>query len=223
MQKILIIEDETDLLELVSYNLKKEGYQITTAQSGELGWKQLEESKPDLLILDWMLPGMSGLDVLSRLRRHPGLREVPVLMLTAKAEEDDLIEGLGQGADDYLPKPFSVKVLVARIKSLLRRFDPEENIQILELEFFPLRNQVLLCGVPLSLTLTEFKVLFFLARQPGRVYSRDQIMDAAHGSDHMVADRAIDVTIVGLRKKLGERGHYIETVRGLGYRFKGET
>ncbi len=223
MHKILIIEDEADLQELVAYNLQKEGFQVESASSGESGWKRLEASKPDLLVLDWMLPGMSGLDLLARLRRHPRLREIPVLMLTAKAEEDDLVEGLSQGADDYLPKPFSPKVLIARIKSLLRRLDPEENMQILDLEFFPLRNQVLLAGNPMNLTLTEFKVLYFLARQPGRVYSRDQIMNAAHGADHMVADRAIDVTIVGLRKKLGAREHYIETVRGLGYRFKGEA
>jgi len=220
---ILLVEDEEDIAELLRYNLKKAGYRLEVAPSGEEGWKKLEETHPDLILLDWMLPGMSGLELLQRLRRHPRHKHVAVLMLTAKGEEADIVTGLEQGADDYLPKPFSNKVLLARIQGLLRRGqrgDKEERMQVLELVIFPKRHEVLLAGQPLTLTRGEYRMLLHLAKKPGWAFSRDQLMDAAHGNDHIVTDRSVDVMIAGLRKKLGKHEDYIETLRGTGYRFK---
>lgn len=225
-ENILIVDDEEDILELVRYNLSKEGYQITCVSSGEDGLKVARSAAPDLVVLDLMLPGVDGLDVCKSLKGDSKTKHIPVIMLSAKGEEADIVTGLELGADDYLVKPFSPRVLSARVKSVLRRNKgvPEDDsapIKIEELHINPGRHEVLIKGKLVDLTSTEFKVLHFLARQPGWVFTRYQIVDAVHGDDYPVTDRSVDVQIVGLRKKLGKYGPYIETVRGVGYRFKG--
>ena len=220
---IFIVEDDPDIHELLRYNLQAAGYETQSAYTGEEAWKLLEQAQPDLMLLDWMLPGMNGLDLLQRMRRHPKLQAIPVFMLTAKGEDADLVQGIEGGADDYLAKPFSLPVLLARIKGLLRRAGTSEMVELLKLKLDPQRHLAILDGQSLNLTKTEFKVLLFLAQKPGWVFSRDQLIDAAHGREHAVTERAMDVTMVGLRKKMGEYGSYIETVRGAGYRFQGEA
>ncbi len=224
-EKILVIEDDEDIQELVTYNLAREGYQVSTAGSGEAGVEATRRAKPDLILLDLMLPGIDGLEVCRMLRADPHTAHVPVVMLTAKGEESDIITGLEIGADDYLTKPFSPKVLVARIRNILRRksrdtVDDESPVKAHEIIIHPGRHEVLIKGKPLDLTFTEFRVLQFLARRPGWVYTRQQIVDAVRGEDYPVTERSVDVQIVGLRRKLGALGKYIETVRGVGYRFK---
>ncbi|MBE0598238.1 MAG: response regulator transcription factor [Desulfuromonadales bacterium] len=225
-EHILIIEDEEDILALVHYNLSKEGYRVSCATSGEEGLSAARGSHPDLILLDLMLPGMDGLEVCQALRRDPQSAATPVIMVTAKGEEADVIAGLELGADDYLAKPFSPRVLLSRIRAVLRRqsrnAEPEASVplQFEDLTIHPGRNEVLVQGEPVELTFTEFRVLHFLASRPGWVFTRYQIVNAVRGDDYAVTDRAVDVQIVGLRKKLGPCGHYIETVRGVGYRFK---
>lgn len=225
-ENILIVDDEEDILELVRYNLSKEGYQLTCVGSGEDGLKVARAAAPDLVVLDLMLPGVDGLDVCKALKGDSKTKHIPIIMLSAKGEEADIVTGLELGADDYLVKPFSPRVLSARVKSVLRRNKgiPEDDsspIKVDELQINPGRHEVLIKGKLVDLTSTEFKVLHFLARQPGWVFTRYQIVDAVHGDDYPVTDRSVDVQIVGLRKKLGKVGAYIETVRGVGYRFKG--
>lgn len=226
---ILIVEDEEDILALVHYNLSREGYKVVTATSGEEGVHVAQETQPDLVILDLMLPGMNGLEVCQALKNDVVLREIPVIMLTAKGEESDIVAGLEIGASDYVTKPFSTKVLVARVAAVLRRYsddEPEHEINaetVIEshgLVIHPGRNEVLVEGRTVDLTYTEFRVLHFLASRPGWVFTRYQIVNAVRGEDYSVTDRAVDVQIVGLRRKLGKSGHCIETVRGVGYRFK---
>ncbi|PLY02440.1 MAG: DNA-binding response regulator [Desulfuromonas sp.] len=225
-QRILVIEDEEDILALIHYNLGKEGFLVSTATSGESGLELARHEKPHLVVLDLMLPGMSGLEVCSKLKQGSATAEIPVIMLTARGEESDVVAGLETGADDYITKPFSHKVLAARVRTVLKRVgaqrdeEPEAPIQIRDLVIHPGRNEVLVDGQNVDLTFTEFQVLKLLASRPGWVFSRNQIMDMVRGDDYAVTERAVDVQIVGLRKKLGERGHYIETVRGVGYRFK---
>lgn len=224
-EHILVIEDEEDILALVQYNLLKEGYKVTTAASGEEGLSAARKGKPDLVLLDLMLPGMDGLEVCRALKRDPETRDIPLVMVTAKGEEADIVAGLELGADDYVAKPFSPRVLVSRLRAVLRRRTrelPEEGgmIQIHDLVIHPGRNEVLVQGVPVELTFTEFRVLHFLASRPGWVFTRYQIVNAVRGDDYAVTDRAVDVQIVGLRKKLGPCGAFIETVRGVGYRFR---
>ena len=226
-ERILVVDDEEDILELVRYNLSREGYQVSGAQSGESALKMAEFGNFDLVVLDLMLPGIDGLEVAKRLKKHSATREVPIIMLTAKGEEADIVTGLELGADDYVTKPFSPRVLIARVRTVLRRKgeEPEASGQIIHvhnLEIHPGRRQVSTGGAPVDLTYTEFQVLYVLAKRPGWVFSRSQIVDAVRGSDYPVTDRSVDVQIVGLRKKLGEYGKYIETVRGVGYRFKEE-
>jgi len=226
-EKILIIEDEEDILALVHYNLAKEGYRVETAITGEEGLKLARSEKPDLILLDLMLPGMDGLEVCRALKSHAETQSVPIVMVTAKGEEADIVSGLELGADDYVTKPFSSKVLIARLRSVLRRSrEPvpetgeERVIRIKDLVIHPGRNEVLVQDQPVELTFTEFRVLQFLASRPGWVFTRYQIVNAVRGEDYSVTDRAVDVQVVGLRKKLGPCGNYIETVRGVGYRFK---
>jgi len=226
-EQILIIEDEEDILALVQYNLLREGYRVRCAASGEEGLLAACADPPGLILLDLMLPGMDGLEVCRRLRQEAATRQVPVVMLTAKGEEADIVAGLELGADDYLPKPFSPRVLIARIRAVLRRRQEAEApaaeagvMQIHELTIHPGRNEVLVDGEPVELTFTEFRVLQLLASRPGWVFTRNQIVDAVRGDSYAVTDRAVDVQIVGLRRKLGSCGKYIETVRGVGYRFK---
>lgn len=223
--KILVVDDEDDILELVRYNLNREGYEVICAASGEGALKQTRTESVNLVVLDLMLPGMSGLDVARQLKSNPKTGSIPVVMLTAKGEEADIVAGLELGADDYITKPFSPRILVARIRAVLRRLDrPDDDaagvIYLHELVIHPGRREVLAKGEPVSLTYTEFQVLYYLAKRPGWVSTRAQIVDAVRGDDYPVTDRSVDVQIVGLRKKLGSCGKYIETVRGVGYRFK---
>lgn len=224
---ILVIEDEEDILALIHFNLVRNGFRVECAASGEEGYKKTRDLRPDLVLLDLMLPGMDGLEVCRRLRQAPDAKDCPIIMLTAKGEEHDIVRGLELGADDYITKPFSPQVLLARVNAVLRRrgksedsSDLDEPIQIHKLYIHPGRNKVVADEEPVELTYTEFKILMLLASRPGWVFTRSQIVDAIHGEGYAVTDRAVDVQIVGLRKKLGACGDYIETVRGVGYRFK---
>ena len=223
-EKILVVDDEEDILELVRYNLAREGYAVTCAASGEAALKSAVSDPVDLIILDLMLPGIDGLEVARRLKQNSGTKDTPIVMLTAKGEEADIVTGLELGADDYVTKPFSPRILIARMKAVIRRrsgiAEPEsEVLTIRELSIHSGRRHVTASGKSLDLTYTEFQVLHFLARRPGWVFTRSQIVDAVRGDDYPVTDRSVDVQIVGLRKKLGPLGKYIETVRGVGYRF----
>jgi two-component system alkaline phosphatase synthesis response regulator PhoP len=223
---ILIIEDEEDIRELMAYNLAREGYRTTAAGTGEDGLRAARAQKPDLVILDLMLPGMDGLEVARLLKGGKETGSIPVMMVTARGEEADIVAGLELGADDYVVKPFSPRVLLARVRALLRRRsagesgEEKEGIRRGELLIHPGRRQASLNGVPLDLTFTEFNLLLFLARRPGWVFTRSQIVDAVRGEGYHVTDRAVDVHVLGLRRKLSPRGDLIETVRGVGYRFR---
>jgi two-component system alkaline phosphatase synthesis response regulator PhoP len=224
-EKILIVEDEEDILELVSYNLIKEGYRATALKTGEDALKRLKEETYDLILLDLMLPGVDGLEVCKMLKHDNQFSRIPIVMLTAKGEEADIVVGLELGADDYIVKPFSPRVLIARIKAVLRRRQRNETpessvIAVHDLQIDPTRYEVRVKGKPIQLTTTEFGILLCLARRPGWVFTRYQIIDAVKGEDYIVTDRAVDVQIAGLRKKLGLMSEIIETVRGVGYRFK---
>jgi two-component system alkaline phosphatase synthesis response regulator PhoP len=224
-EKILVVDDEEDILELLRYNLSREGYQVTGSLTGEDALRKVRSETFDLIVLDLMLPGMDGLAFTKTLKNDPLLRNIPIIMLTAKGEEADIVTGLELGADDYITKPFSPKVLVARLRSVLRRHQdppPDEMaiVKIYDLEINPGRRSVYAKGEPVDLTYTEFQLLLLLAKRPGWVFTRSHIVDSIHGSDYPVTDRSVDVQIVGLRKKLGNFGRYIETVRGVGYRFR---
>ncbi len=224
-EKILVIEDEDDIQELIRYNLVKEGYQVIGAGTGEDGVRIAKTSQPDLILLDIMLPGKDGLEICRMLAADPLTQHVPVILVTAKGEETDVVTGLRMGADDYITKPFSPRILVARERTVLRRkkreASPEDTpLKIGDLFIHPGRHEVQVKGKPVKLTYTEFALLKFLAQRPGWVFSRAQIVDAVKGSDYAVTDRAVDVQVVGLRKKLGPLGDWIETVRGAGYRFR---
>ncbi len=223
--KICIVEDEEDILDLLRHNLEREGYQVVAAASGEEAVKTISRQMPDLVLLDLMLPGMDGLEVCREIKRSPQTAGIPVIMVTAKGEESDIVAGLELGADDYIVKPFSFKVMLARVRSLLRRkrnilADPAAVVRAYDLVINPGRHEVLLRGKPLEMTFSELRILHYLASRPGWVMTRDQIVDAVRGADYAVTDRAVDVQIVGIRRKLGARADYIETVRGVGYRFK---
>ncbi len=224
--KVLVIEDDEDIQELLKYNLVKEGYQPFQALTGEAGLQAVRKKDPDLIVLDLMLPGLDGLEVCKKLKKDPRTEAVPVLMLTAKGEESDVVTGLELGAEDYMTKPFSPKVLIARLRAILRRRQGERGeaetgkVSIHDLVIHSGRHEVLVKGKAVTLTVTEFRLLDFLASRPGWVYTRYQIVDGVRGEDYPVTERSVDVQIVGLRKKLGSAGEYIETVRGVGYRFK---
>jgi len=223
---ILVIEDEEDIRELVRYNLEQENFSVSEAESGEAGLKAATQKKPDLILLDLMLPGKDGLQICRELKRDKTKRDIPVVMMTARGEESDIVTGLELGAEDYIVKPFSPKVMVARVKAVLRRkttgmlSGADDILRIYDLAVHPGRHEAALNNKPLDLTATEFGILYFLARRPGWVFTRYQIVDAVHGADYPVTERSVDVQIVGLRKKLKKAGDYIETVRGIGYRFK---
>jgi len=223
-EKILIVEDEADILELLRYNLNREGYHVREAATGEAALDLIRKDVPDLVLLDLMLPKIDGLEVCRQVRGNGENKALPIIMLTAKGEEADIVTGLELGADDYVTKPFSPRVLLARIRAVLRRQSMEipgdtESLQLHNLAIHPGRHEVLVDGEQVTLTRTEFQVLHYLARRPGWVFTRYQIVDAVHGDDYAVTERSVDVQIVGLRKKLGTAGKYIETVRGVGYRF----
>lgn len=222
-QMILIVEDEEAIRELIRINLVAAGYATSEASDGAQALERAKSVKPDLILLDWMLPGLDGTDVLRHLRADPTLAAIPVLMLTAKSEESDVVLGLELGAADYVTKPFSNKVLVARIRALLRRGaeePPEETIRYAGLVLTPGQRQATLEGKDLVLTCGEFDMLSLLCARPGHVYTRSQIVSRTKGDDYPVTDRAVDVTIVSLRRKLGTFGERLETVRGVGYRMR---
>lgn len=223
-ERILIVDDEEDVLELVRYNLDRSGYKIETASSGEEALSKARKSLPDLIVLDLMLPGIDGLEVCRKLKTDVKTEQIPVVMLTAKGDESDIVTGLELGAEDYITKPFSPKVLIARVRRILHRAVSRELekpiIRRRDLSIDPGRREVLAKGKSVDLTFTEFNILYTLVKRPGLVFTRYQIIDAVHGDNYLVTDRAIDVQIVSLRKKLASCGHYIETVRGVGYRFK---
>jgi len=226
---ILVVEDDADIQQLVSYNLIKSGFNVTCADSGEEALQLLEQEQVDLIILDLMLPGKDGMEVCRVIREKPESAQPPIIMLTAKSEEDDIVSGLACGADDYVTKPFSPRILIARVQALLRREhdkileeqrSDEETISIHSIVIHRGRHEVLVEGQQVHLTATEFTILEQLAARPGWVYTRQQIIDRIRGYDYLITPRAVDVQIFGLRKKLGEIGNCIETVRGIGYRLK---
>ncbi len=224
-ERVLVVDDEEDILELIRYNVAKEGYQVDCAVTGEEALKKAAAHPPDVMLLDLMLPGIDGLDVCRRLKADPQTAGIRVIIATARVEDADIVSGLELGADDYITKPFSPRVVLARIKAVLRRNKPEEVddagiVRIHELTINPLRHEVLVNDEPVALTASEFRILQFLARRPGWVFSRDQIINSVKGDDYPVTERSVDVQIVGLRKKLGHAGRNIETVRGVGYRFR---
>ena len=227
-ERVLVVDDERDILELIRYNLEREGYAVDTVKSGEEALLLSSRITPALVILDLMLPGLDGLEVCRRLKRNDATKSIPVLMLTAKTEDSDIVTGLEMGADDYITKPFSPKVLVARVRATLRRNtesvpeEQENQIAVHDIVIDVSRHEVNVAGRPVVLSATEFSILEFLARNPGWVFSRNRIIDAVKGKDYPVTERSVDVQILGLRKKLGPQGKYIQTVRGVGYRLQAE-
>jgi two-component system phosphate regulon response regulator PhoB len=222
--RILIIEDERALTEVLVYNLTREGYETIVANDGQEGLRKAQTLLPEIIILDLMLPLMNGLEVCRELKAGERTRSILILMLTAKAEETDQVVGFSLGADDYVTKPFSVKVLVQRLKALQRRregsAESSELAEHLGVRIDRVRHQAFVDGIAMDLTPTEFRLLECLVRQPGRAFSRSQLMDASIGDGAIVLERTIDVHIKTLRRKLGARaGDFIETVRGVGYRF----
>ena len=224
-EKILVVDDEEDILELVRFNLSREGHEVLCAETGEKALEILKTEPVDLMVLDLMLPGMDGFSVVKRVKNDLRIRHVPIVMLTAKSSETDVVTGLQLGAEDYVTKPFSPRVLVARVRKVLRRISriPAESTDLIrrgELVIDLGKHEVMLDGLPVNLTYTEFEVLTLLAGRPGWAFSRSQIVDSVRGYNYSVTDRSVDVQIVGLRRKLGAYGRFIETVRGVGYRFR---
>ncbi len=223
-EKILVIEDDDDIQELMKHHLSKEGYRVSLAATGEEGASKVAKEPYDCVLLDLMLPGMDGLDVCKLMKKNPKLQSIPVIMVTAKGEESDIVSGLELGADDYILKPFSPKVLIARVRATLRRksremYNGDIILQVRNIEIHPGKHEVTIDGERLDLTHMEFQVLHLLASQPGWVFTRNQIIDNVRDDNYQVTDRSVDVVIVGLRRKLGSAGDFIETVRGVGYRF----
>lgn len=224
-KKIILIEDEPDILEVIEYNLKRENFSVLTAADGLEGLDLVIREKPDLVLLDLMLPGIDGMEICRQVRNNQAVKRVPIIMLTAKGDESDVVLGLGLGADDYMTKPFSPKELIARIKAVLRRSETQsqkgsENfIQVGQLVIDSVKHEVRISDVVIDLTPTEFKLLRFLASHPGRVFTRDQLLSKAIGEDVFVVDRNADVHIRMIRKKIGDYKDHILTIRGVGYRF----
>ena len=220
--RILVVDDEEDIAELVRYNLVAAGYDVILADSGEKAVRLARIEPFDLVVLDLMLPGISGIEVAGMLKADPKTQNLPIIMLTARVEEADVVAGL-KLADDYVTKPFSPKILGARISAVLRRkSEPSENdiLRRGDISIDPGRRRVTVCGEPVELYFSEFQILVMLCKRPGWVFTRSQIVDSVRGDNYSVTERSVDVQIAGLRKKLGSHGHYIETVRSVGYRFK---
>jgi len=222
-EKILIVEDEEDIVEMIKYNLEKEGYKVTAVMNGKDAVVFAKKERPNLVILDLMLPDIDGFEICRQLKNNEITNKIPIIMLTAKSQESDKVTGLELGADDYMTKPFSPRELVARMKVVLRRrevFMPRAQLEAGILVVDSVKHKVLLAGKEVSLTFTEFKLLEFMMLRPGVVLSRNKLLDGVFGYDSDVYDRTIDAHIKSLRKKLGKTRDYIETVRGVGYRFK---
>ena len=218
--KIVVVEDEADILEILIYNLEREGFVVISADNGNQGLQLIKQHLPDIVLLDLMLPGMDGLEVCQHIRAHAPSANIPVIMVTAKSEESDVVLGLGLGADDYVNKPFSPKELIARIKASLRRNanrvdnnkDKSNCIEVDGLVIDSDKHKVSYQGVSVKLTATEFRLLHFLAAHPGRVFSREQLMNNAYSTEVIVVDRNIDVHVRAIRKKIGENFQFIETI-----------
>ncbi len=225
-QRIVVIEDEPDILEVIQYNLSREGFDVEGARDGESGLRQVRKGDPDLVLLDLMLPGVDGVELCRKLKEDELTRSIPIIMVTAKGEESDIVLGLGLGADDYITKPFSPKELVARVKAVLRRGQLREqqaqNARIVrdEVTIDRERHEVRVNDKPVTFTATELRLLHFLASHPGRVFTRDHLLSRVIGENAIVTDRNIDVHVRSVRKKLGDQRELIETVRGVGYRFR---
>ena len=226
-KNIFVVEDEEDILDLIRHHLTKEGFAVATAVNGLEAVKAIQRKPPELILLDLMLPGLDGLEVCRQLKKDPKTAGVPILMVTAKDEESDVVTGLELGADDYIVKPFRMKELIARVRAALRRqrpaqLDKEAPVRAGGIEIHPGRHEVKVAGEAVDMTFSELRILHVLASRPGWVLPRDQIVDAVRGADYAVTDRAVDFQIVGIRRKLGDHADCIETVRGVGYRFREE-
>lgn len=223
---IIIVEDEADIREVLEYNMEREGYQVLTAADGKQGLELIRKTTPTLVLLDLMLPKIDGLEVCKRLKEDPETAAIPIIMVTAKGEESDIVLGLELGADDYMVKPFSPKELLARVKAVIRRggLQDEGTLRrhierdgvVMDME----RHEVMVDHTPVSFTASELKLLYYLASHPGRVFTRDRLLSQVAGRDEFIVDRNIDVHIQSVRKKLGHYRYLIETIRGVGYRFK---
>ncbi len=224
-ERIVVIEDEPDILEVIRHNLTREGFRVSSAADGEDGYQMVVDQLPDLVLLDLMLPGMDGLEVCRRLKEDAGTRSVPVVMVTAKGEESDVVLGLGLGADDYVPKPFSPRELLARVRAVLRRTARQDETTVKErivrdgVDIDSGRHRVRVDDDTIPFTATEFRLLHFLATRPGRIFTREQLVGRVIGESVVVTERNIDVHVRSIRQKLGKYRDLIETVRGVGYRF----
>ncbi|MGD9974389.1 MAG: response regulator [Desulfatirhabdiaceae bacterium] len=224
-EQIWVVDDEDDILELLRYNLSREGYAVVCFSTGEAALKAVSPPLPNLILLDLMLPGIGGLDVCRLLKQSEKTRQIPIIMLTARGEETDIVAGLELGADDYVTKPFSPRVLIARLRAVLRRIQDalpsdDQTLHVGDMTIHPGQFSVQIQNRSVELTATEFRILHLLAKRPGWVFTRGQIVDAIHGEDYAVTERSVDVQIAGLRKKMNEYGDCLETVRGVGYRFR---
>ena len=223
---VLVIEDEPDIRDLIEFNLKKFDYNVLLANNGEKGLKDARSYEPDLILLDLMLPGIQGIDVCRVIKADQDIKNTPIIILSALGQEEDIVIGLESGADDYVSKPFSLEVLNARIKTVLRRYhrkdedDANRTLFTQDIKINPRTREVVIDGKLISLTYTEFQILHLLMSHPGWVFTRYQIIDKIRGGNYPVTDRSIDFQIVGLRKKMGGKGKLIETIRGVGYRFQ---
>ena len=221
--KILVVDDEEDIVDFLSYNLKSKGYEVVTASSGEECLEKVESDKPDLILLDVMLEGISGIQACKKLKKNPKTKDIPIIMLTAKTTEKDIISGLNSGADDYIVKPFSLNILFARINTQLRRtVKPVETLKFKDLILDEDKREVKIGGKTITLTYSRFEILKLFLHNQGKALSRKDIVRNIKGDDYPVTERAIDVHIVEMRKMLGEFGKYIKTVRGIGYKFSDE-
>lgn len=226
-KSMLVVEDEPEIAELLRFHLAREGFDVRLTHSGKVALTQIESNSPDLVLLDLMLPDLDGLEVCRRLKRDPRTRRIPILIVSAKGEEADIVAGIELGADDYITKPFSPKVLIARVKNILRRneqeAEPPVSVNVISLAGGALtvdsdRHVVCVHDKPVDLTLTEFGILHFLAKHPGFVRTRDQIISNVHGANTVLSSRTVDVHVTALRRKLDDLGSMVQTVRGVGYR-----
>ena len=227
-RKIVVIEDEPDILEVIQYNLEREGFAVHPASNGDLGLTTILREAPDLVLLDLLLPGLDGIEICRKLKMDPMTQGIPIIMVSAKGEESDIVLGLGVGADDYVTKPFRPKELIARVKAVMRRGsmkdEEAEGDRLIRgsLVIDSMRHEVRIDGQPVQLTATEFRLLHLIASHPGRVFTRDQLVSRVIGGGAAVIDRNIDVHVRAIRKKLGDQRHLIGTIRGVGYRFQDE-